>query len=336
MKRDIIVIGGSSGGITAAKTLLAEIPATFSATIFIVIHVAHNSPRALADMLDRASNIPVSYAEDGGQFLKGHAYLAPPDQHLLLKRTRMSLVHGPKENGFRPAVDPLFRSAAENFGPRCIGIVLSGNLDDGSAGLVAIKECRGLAVVQDPDDAEVPSMPRSALKCVDVDYKVPAEGMGHLLAQLVRKTVHEKRKLVVPERIRLENEAARAHGLPPEELGKLGTQTFFICPQCNGPVWKTQAGGGPRFRCHVGHSYTAETFYLEQEAAVDRAMAVALRSMEDSASLAQEMAAIAEHSGDTTMAKMHRYTSRQAAADASVIRSLILRKATKTSNGSTA
>src|SRR5262245_31721431 len=182
--RRIVVIGASAGGIEALRVLLAEIPPTFQASICVAIHTSAESPGVLADILGRKAQVPVTLDCDGCRLTSGHVYVAPPDRHLLVEPGRVRITKGPREHGFRPAIDPLFRSAAQVFGPAAIGVVLTGNLDDGTAGLWTIKKLGGIAIVQDPEDALFPSMPQHALDSVRADHVAPLSEIPALLVEL--------------------------------------------------------------------------------------------------------------------------------------------------------
>jgi two-component system chemotaxis response regulator CheB len=184
-KRDLIVIGTSSGGVEALRTIVAALPSDFAASLFVVMHSAANSPGLLDKILQRETTLRVEIAQNNQKFKPGHIYVAPPDHHLILEPGIICLSRGPKENRFRPAVDPLFRSAAQTYGPRVVGVILTGGLDDGTAGLWAIKQLGGTTVVQEPAEALAPSMPASALRNVKVDYCVPLVEIGPLLGKLV-------------------------------------------------------------------------------------------------------------------------------------------------------
>src|SRR3954470_2925577 len=181
---DIIVIGASAGGVETLKALVRGLPAELPAAVFVVLHVAPGGPGYLPQILAKAGPLPASFPEDGEAIANGRIYVAPPDHHLLLEPGRVRVVRGPKENRHRPAADPLFRSAAWAYGPRVIGVVLSGTLDDGAAGLWAIKSCGGVAIVQDPEDALFDEMPASALASVDADHVAPLEELPLILAEL--------------------------------------------------------------------------------------------------------------------------------------------------------
>jgi len=330
MNHDVIVIGASAGGIPALKQVLAELPKDLHAAVFIVLHTAPQTPRVLAQILDEKSAIPVSYAEDGHEFEQGRAYLAPPDYHLVLRGGRMALVRGPKENLSRPSVDALFRSAASSFANRVIGVILSGSLNDGTSGLADIKQCGGLAVVQDPADAISPGMPESALRHVKVDHQADLAHMPELLTHLVEEEIAAESKQAsdIPQHILLENKATLNHGITTQEMDQMGEHLSIICPECSGPLWKISPPHGvPHYRCHVGHSYTGETLSIDQETAVDRALAVALRTLEDSVTVARQLADQAETDAKPLQAQVHRITADRAAADVEVVKKIIMRKA---------
>src|SRR4051812_33241997 len=204
---DIIVIGASAGGVETLKQLVAGLPAELPAAVFVVLHVTPNGPGYLPRILEKAGPLPVCSPKDGDGIANGRIYVAPPDHHMLVEPGRLRVVRGPKENRHRPAVDPLFRSAAWAYGPRVIGVVLSGTLDDGAAGLWAIKSCGGVAVVQDPEDALFGEMPASALACVDADHVAPLEEIPLLLAELVRSPATGAHDPAVAEKLKIEDQS---------------------------------------------------------------------------------------------------------------------------------
>jgi two-component system chemotaxis response regulator CheB len=178
---DIITIGASAGGVEAFKKIVHELPPALQAAIFVVLHISPEGPSVLPDILNRAGPLPALHPRDGDKIQLGKIYIAPPDHHLLIRRGHIHLFRGPKENNVRPAIDPLFRTAARAYGPRVIGVVLTGVLDDGTAGLLAIKARGGITVVQDPDDALFSGMPESAMKYADVDHCLPLAFLSPLL-----------------------------------------------------------------------------------------------------------------------------------------------------------
>ncbi len=306
--RDIVVIGASAGGIEALSRLLAGVPAGFPASVFVVLHVAPNSPGYLPDILARAGPLPAENARDGRSFRHGRIYSAPPDHHLMLEvEGRMRVVRGPKENRSRPAVDPLFRSAALGFGPRVIGIVLSGGLDDGTAGLRGIKMCGGTAIVQDPADAVVSSMPATALRHVSVDYCRPAREIGPLLAQLVTKPVPQRvlAEVDMRKRLEIEHEIAKGAGRP-ESVTRIGQPSIFTCPECHGTLLRIRGEKPWRFRCHTGHAFSADSLLSELTDATEEAIWNAVRSVQESAMLLSHLADHWRDSDPATAAELVR------------------------------
>lgn len=298
---DLIVVGASSGGLEALRTLVARLPAHLQAAVLVVLHTHPDSPMLLADILNRAGSLPCCYARDGDEIGYGHLYLAPPDRHLFVEQGRLRLTHGPKENRVRPAVDPLFRSAAAAYGPRVIGVVLTGNLNDGSAGLWAVKAAGGLAVVQDPGGIPYPGMPQSALAVVDVDHVAPLNEIPALLIQLVEQAIVGEKDKLPPD---LEEEATmeRDADRQAQQFETLGKPSHFGCPECGGVLNELDSGGGLRFRCRVGHAYTAEALYAEMQGKLEQALWIALRTLEEKQDLQKRMANRATERGHTLTA----------------------------------
>jgi two-component system chemotaxis response regulator CheB len=283
---DIITIGASSGGVGALQELVRELPADLPAAVFIVIHVGADSH--LATILRRRSRLPVVQAESGAKVERGRIYVAGPGAHLLLHDGHILLRKGPRENMARPAIDPLFRSAAISFAGRVIGVVLTGALNDGTAGLRAIKRCGGLAVVQDPQDAAFPDMPLSALRHVDVDHVAALAEIPRLLDRLCRIPAAPTPE--IPKDIRLEAAIAaqEVSGMKAEE--SLGDLSPFICPECQGSLWEIHDGSMLRYRCHIGHAYTGEAVLAARDDEIDQMLQQLLRSHQERAVLARRMA----------------------------------------------
>lgn len=286
-KRDIIVAGASMGGVESFRKLAGQLPASFPGTLFIVQHISPEAPGMLPQILARSGALPTRSAEHDRPFLPGHIYVAPPDHHLLLRGERMFLSRGPKENRTRPAIDPLFRTAAIHCTTRVVGVLLSGYLDDGVAGLTAIKRCGGVAVVQDPDDTLYPHMPRNALSAGAVDHCLPLAQMGTLLRSLAREPAPPPHP--IPDDLRLE--ARFSEDLMSEaETWQIGTPSTLACPDCGGPLWEIQNDALVRYRCSVGHAFTAGNLLESQGEAVERALWVALRTLEERARMLDKMA----------------------------------------------
>ncbi|HEX8115863.1 MAG TPA: chemotaxis protein CheB, partial [Pyrinomonadaceae bacterium] len=252
-----MVIGASAGGVEALSAIVAGLPADFPAAVFVVLHTSPQSPCILAGILDRAGPLPARYAEDRERIAPGRVYVAPPDRHLVVEPTRVRLTLGPKENRFRPAVDPLFRSAAQTYGPRVVGVILTGNLDDGTSGLLAIKQLGGTAVVQDPREAFSPSMPLSALEHVEVDYRLPLREIAPRLVRLATSQADEVEEVrEVPEKMEIEVRIAKEDRATEAGVLKLGEPSNYACPDCHGVLLRMKAEGPMRFRCHTGHAFT--------------------------------------------------------------------------------
>jgi two-component system chemotaxis response regulator CheB len=286
-RHDIIVIGASAGGIEAMRTLAQGLSGGLAASLFVVVHLGAASPRILPRILDDAGPLAALPARDRVAPERGRIYVAPPDHHLLLERGRMRVIHGPKENRHRPSIDALFRSAAWSYGPRVIGVLLTGMLDDGTAGLWAIKSCGGIAVIQSPDDAKFPDMPRNARTWVDIDHELPLDRIPSLLARLARRPATGRHR--VPARTRLETRAARLQGTI-EDMDKLGQPSIFSCPACHGVLWEIKEGGLLRYRCHTGHAFGSASLADAQADNTDTALNTALRSMHERSASLRRMA----------------------------------------------
>jgi len=237
-EHDIIVIGASAGGVEALKALIAGLPANLPAALFVVLHIPAQSPSLLPEILSRAGRLAATHAADGAPIRRGQIYVAPPDQHLLVERGRLRVVRGPRENRYRPAVDPLFRTAALAYGPRVVGVILTGALDDGTAGLLAIKQRGGVAVVQDPAEALYSGMPRSALEHVAVDYCMPLAEIAPLLARLIGEPTQEEGMYPMPEELEQEVRLAEIDIAALTDDEHPGTPSAFSCPECGGVLIK--------------------------------------------------------------------------------------------------
>ena len=299
-KRDIIVIGASAGGIEALKTLVSSLPKGFAASIYIVQHIGLQSPGVLPDILLRAGPLAAANARNWETIQPGRIYVAPADHHLLIdKAGYVRITKGPKENRFRPAVDPLFRSAATAFGPRVIAVILTGGLDDGTAGLWAVKQQGGTAIVQDPDDALYPSMPMSALRHVDVDYCLPLPEIAPLLIRLVAEEVPEVGGFPMSEEMEIEVSIAREDKAKPAGVMKLGNFSPYTCPECHGTLIQVNDENPLRFRCHTGHAFSILSLLTELTESVEDTMWAAVRSIEESVML---MRHLADHLGECEQA----------------------------------
>ena len=286
--RHIVVIGTSAGGLQALDDVIGQLPAGLPASIFIVQHMAAEATgEALLQQLGRRKTFNCKLASNGEPFENGSIYIAPADYHLLIKNETLLVTKGARENRYRPAVDPLFRSAAVAHGPGVIGVILTGMLDDGTAGLVAVKKCGGVTVVQDPKDAAYPEMPQSALNNVKVDHCLPLAGMGPLLERLIHEP-HGKSK-PIPKDIRTEAAIAERVLSDIKQVNGLGDQVPYNCPNCGGVLWEMKNPDLKRFRCHTGHSYTAKTLLESQSEKIEETLWVSLRMLEERRNLLNNM-----------------------------------------------
>lgn len=327
--RNIIVVGASAGGVQVLQELMRGLPADLPAAVFVVVHTSPNSPGILPQILERAGPLPAAHPKNGERIRRGRVYVAPPDSHLLIKPGHVELSRGPSENGFRPAVDPLFRTAARTYGARVVGVVLSGGMDDGTLGLTHIKQNGGIAIAQDPAEAVFPGMPSSAIANAEVDYVLPVAEMPALLSRLASEAL-PKGALAMsrPGNGRPDNAEAGTARLLTNDLP--GPPTSVTCPDCGGTLWEVKDGKLKRFQCHVGHSYTSLSLMAEKDGALETALWSALRALEENADLRRRMARrsggpIGPH-GD--MARRYEQQAEEAEKRAAVLREVLVSVAT--------
>ena len=318
-KRDIIVVGASSGGVTALTEFVASLPADFAGSIFIVLHIPPYSPSNLPLILSRATSLKVTHPKDGEQVRQRRIYVALPDHHLLLEGKKILVKKGPKENRFRPSIDALFRSAAYVYGPRVVGIILSGLLNDGTSGLWSIKRMGGLSIVQ--SDADYPSMPDNALEYVKADYIMPVKEMGALLTSIASRTAAKKRRLRKRETELLKMEVIIARQDNAFEMGiiNVGELTSFTCPECNGMLVRLMEGKLVRFRCHTGHAFTASALLAELSISVEEKLWEAMKSMEETTMLLKDIGNHFKESGQASVGRVFLSKSRKEADRARII-----------------
>jgi two-component system chemotaxis response regulator CheB len=291
----LIVVGASSGGLNALINLVEQLPEDFPVPVLIVQHISSDaSGDVLLNALNKQGKLRCAHATHGESIQAGNIYLAPSDHHLLVgKDGHLNVTKGAQENRSRPGIDPLFRSAAVAFGNRATGIILTGYLDDGTAGLIAIKRCGGTCIVQDPMEADYPDMPKNALNQVKVDYCVPIAEMGGILAKLVARKPGKQK--AIPKDIQREAIIAERVLSDLPSVNALGEQVPFNCPGCGGVLWKIDKGPQLRYRCHTGHAYTAAALLAEQTKKIEETMWTALRMFEERKNLLTTLAK--DHSG---------------------------------------
>lgn len=305
------------------QELARGLPSNLPAAVFIVLHVPSAGPSLLPRILNKSGPLRARHAINGEAIERGRIYVAPPDHHMLVERERVRVVRGPKENRARPAADPLFRSAAYSYGTRVVGVVLSGALDDGTAGLAAIKRRGGLTVAQDPDEALYPGMPRSAVENVALDHCLPVADIAPLLGQLATVQAKDDAVYPLPEILKVENTIARLEESEMEDVEKIGELSAFTCPDCRGALWELSDGDLLRFRCHVGHAYSAESLMADQSEELENALWAALRSLEENAALARRMAARAGERNHNVSVMQFEENARKVEQHAAVIRQVL-------------
>jgi two-component system, chemotaxis family, protein-glutamate methylesterase/glutaminase len=314
---DIVVIGASAGGVEAIREVVRRIPGDIEAALFFVAHIPPDGWSNLPEILSRSGPLPAVHPNDGQPIAKRTIHVAPPDHHLLLEEGTVRLSRGPLHNRHRPAVDPLFSTAALAYGPRVVGVVLSGALDDGSAGLLDIKRRGGIAVVQDPDTALHPGMPRSALAQVDVEYRLPVAEIGPALARLAR----EPAGAAPPPDPRLDEDWKRYLG-ETTTVSRSETPSVYACPECHGTLWESD-DGVLRFRCRVGHSFSSESLLAQHDDSLDASLWAALRSLEENAALRRRLAERMMRGERHELAQRYRAKAEECAGHAEQLRRLL-------------
>jgi two-component system, chemotaxis family, protein-glutamate methylesterase/glutaminase len=316
-KKDIVVIGGSAGSHTALRQIMGGLPEDFPGSIFIATHVPSHSAGYLVEALEKTSGIPVVTAVDGQPIERGRAYVAVPDHHLLVVDGTVRLGNGPRENLSRPAIDPLFRSAALSYGTRTVGVILSGLLNDGASGLSAIKSCGGTAVVQNPLDADSDQMPLAALESCDADYVAPTADLARTIAEIVRQDADET--IPCPDNVQLEVEIAAGGAVGARVIRQIADPSAISCPDCQGVLSEIRDEAPLRYRCQIGHAMTAE-LVAARTSEVDEAMRIALRVMEERVTLVTRMAEDARRTGRISVAELYESRAEEYGRYATVLR----------------
>lgn len=308
-----ILIGASSGGVAALLELVAQLPAQLNAVIGVVLHIGSRQS-ILPELLSSRGKWRAVHPTDGEHYAPGNMYVAPPDHHMLFEADAVRLNRGPRENHARPAVDPLFRSAALGWREQAIGVVLTGDLDDGTAGLYAIKACGGTAIVQDPATAVEPSMPASALRNVAVDHCLPLAEIAPALARLAGQG---RMSTPVPPDPHVQREHAIFEGKQPmENLSNVGTLSALTCPECGGGLWEMKQAKPLRYRCHTGHAFTAGSLDNAQANAAEHALWASVRALKEREMLLRRLANVAQVTGDPAQAEIGRRQADQVKAQA--------------------
>lgn len=320
--RDIVVIGGSSGALEALRVIVSGLGPDLSAALFIAVHTAPQAPGLLPQILTRSGPIDARFPRDRERFAPGRLYVAPPDRHLLVKRDRVRVTRGPRENRFRPAIDPLFRTAAVAHRKRVIGVLLSGGQDDGVVGLALIRHLGGVTIVQDPGDALAPAMPEAAIRHLPVDHVVASRDIAALLWRLTQESVPALEADVSddPE----PQDIAEVGGHAIHGRTKPGQPSPFTCPDCGGTLWQSVDGELMQFQCHVGHRYSGDSLISAQDDSLDQALWSGLRALEESAELRRRMASHARTRGMDQMARTYDEHAQESETRANVIRRVLM------------
>jgi two-component system, chemotaxis family, protein-glutamate methylesterase/glutaminase len=321
--RDVIVIGGSAGAVDALIRLMPGFPAGLPARVFIAVHVPA-AVSALPAILTRRGHLEARHPEDGEPTQAGTVYVAPPDHHLLVKPGYARVVRGPRENGHRPAIDPLFRSAVAAYGPRVICVVLSGNLDDGCAGASVVHEGGGVVIVQDPAECMYPSMPAAALAAVPSARALPLDQLARHLVALLSSPLTEADDVSINRpAARIPLDPVELEEPDVEALAKAGVSSGLTCPECHGGIFDVDIKGTQQYRCRVGHSFTADVLFSEQGASVEAALWTALRALEESAEMAARLHRRASERGNGKAADTYSHNATTYEQRARVIRDLL-------------
>jgi two-component system chemotaxis response regulator CheB len=320
---DLIAIGTSAGGVEALLELVKHLPPDLPATLLVTIHIPAEVRSELDRLLSHAGKLPAHFARDGERRRLGTIYIAPPDRHLLVDGDRLRLGTGPRENNVRPAIDPMLRSVAVCCGSRAVGVVLTGTLGDGASGLWAIEQCGGLTVVQDPEDAAFADMPLNALNMVTPDRVVSLKGLPALVTELVREPAGPERP--VPDNIAFEVQIASGENASMNDMDHIGRRSVLTCPDCHGIMWEIDEGDLVRYRCHVGHAYSAELMNVAIDENLRRALASSLRALEERLALTRNLQHQAEQRQHRLVAANWAKRADEAQRELDVIRNALRR-----------
>jgi two-component system chemotaxis response regulator CheB len=317
--RDIVVIGASAGGLVALQHVLQNLGPDFPGSVFIIMHIGPGN--RLTRVLERATALPLATAQDGEMITAGRILLAPPDHHLLLNGNRILLSRGPKQNGHRPAIDPLFASAARNYGKRVVGVVLSGMRDDGSAGLLKIKQAGGATIVQSPTEALHPEMPQNAILTVEPEHILGSWEIGAKLSEYAKSNGG---KMAMSRKPKSKVKRAIAKGETDPSIHPSGKLCTLTCPDCGGTLWEVHEGNLMRFGCHIGHNYSAQSLMALQGANIEVALWTALRALKERARLLTKLASTAGDTPPPRNGNVYKTQAQEVERQAELLRDVLL------------
>lgn len=323
-ERDMIVIGGGDGAVKGLIEIAQGLPRDLPAAVFVVLHLPPDALSVLPELLNRHSSLPAIHPRDGQLIEGGYIYVALPDMHLLVEPSTVQLAYGPKENGHRPAIDPLFRSAAIAYGRQTVGVILSGTLNDGANGLWEVKQRGGVAIVQNPEDAFFPELPRNAIATTPVDHILPASAIPPVLTRLAHEPIHLAPTPLGPSPQAMTESELVAPG-PAARQRELGPRqpSLFTCPECGGVLQEVRIEGHARFHCELGHTFTLESLAAEQARALETGLWSALRTMEEKAALSRRLVERARDRGQSLTAARFEQEARAIQEQAEFVRRAI-------------
>lgn len=302
--RNIIVIGASAGGIPAVNAVIQEFPEDLDAAIVVVLHVSRKSNSTnIAKSFQRNTSLTCRVASNEMPLRKGHLYVAPPEQQLMIKNNSLRLTNGPHENKYRPSIDVLFRSAAVHYGNRSIGIILTGLFEDGTSGMHAIKRSGGICMIQDPAEAEYSDMPRSVLNKIKVDYQAKLKEMPEIIKNIVNDPLPPE--IPVPRELQIEAYITEKMMSDINDMKKIGDKSDFTCPDCGGGLWELKNDPLHRYRCHTGHVFTEKILHDLQDQNIEETIWVSIRMLEEKENLLLLMARRENAEGEPEMSSFH-------------------------------